>query len=297
MVAATTTSSVAATPAPVVVQQPYINENKRTATRADVSAAPLKRALTTVAPRSSVVTKSVAPVVAVSSSSSSTALEAPPQDDLSTSKVMAVMRVGAVEIQVRLGDIVGECVDVITNAANGALAHGSGVAGALRRAGGAQFQRDSDEWVAANGTLDEGQVAVTGPGNGVLRCKFVAHAVGPIYRAAQHDESVRLLASAVRNTLQKTHDLNCASVSLPAISSGIFGFPKALCAKVMFDVAEEFCQQHESTTVRQIRFTNFDRETADVFLKERAQRGDDSSSDGDGDDNGDEDGDRTNEKE
>jgi O-acetyl-ADP-ribose deacetylase (regulator of RNase III) len=311
IVAAAAASAATSTPSPnVPTVTPYTNDNKRSATRADVSTAPLKRALTTAVAMRSVATKSVEPVVssAVAAKSSSVnnnnkeeieGADVAATTDLSRSKVMAVMRVGAIDIQVRLGDIAGEHVDVITNAANGALAHGSGVAGALRRAGGAQFQRDSDEWVAANGTLAEGEVAVTPPGNGTLRCKFVVHAVGPIYRSGRHDESVGLLSAAVRNTLQKTHELNCASVSLPAISSGIFGFPKDLCAKVMFDVAEEFCKQHESTTVRQIRFTNFDRETVDVFLKERARRGDDDDSDDDNDDNddNDENSDNVNEKE
>jgi O-acetyl-ADP-ribose deacetylase (regulator of RNase III) len=280
-----TSSTVSLVPTPIPTSTPpLIDAKKRSSTVANVSAAPLKRALTTVAPRSVPASDVSKRSVAIATSSN---VESVSAEDLSSSRLMAVMRVRQIDIQVRFGDIVSEHVDVITNAANGSLAHGSGVAGALRRAGGSQFQRDSDDWVAENGTLSEGEVAVTPPGNGKLRCKYVVHAVGPIYRAAQHDESVRLLASAVRNTLLKTHELNCASVSLPAISSGIFGFPKDLCAKVMFDVAEEFCKQHESTTVRQIRFTNFDRETVDVFLSERARRGDDESDDDDDDDDDD----------
>lgn len=284
----TTTSKLLTPPTPIPTSTPSIDPKKRSSSSvANVSAAPLKRALTTVAPRS--VPASVVPKRNVNTPTSNnvesvSAAAVAAAEDLSSSRLMAVMRVRQIDVQVRFGDIVSEHVDVITNAANGSLAHGSGVAGALRRAGGSQFQRDSDDWVAENGTLSEGEVAVTPPGNGKLRCKYVVHAVGPIYRAAQHDESVRLLASAVRNTLLKTHELNCTSVSLPAISSGIFGFPKDLCAKVMFDVAVEFCKQHESTTVRQIRFTNFDRETVDVFLSERARRDEDEDDEDDDDD-------------
>lgn len=203
------------------------------------------------------------------------ATEALPEDR-SRSRLLATLTTHGIEIQVRHGDICQEDVSIVTNAANGSLAHGSGVAGALRRAGGSEFQKLSDEWIEANGTLDEGEVAVTESGNGSLLCRYVVHAVGPIYRHGAHAASVELLKAAVRNTLEKAHQLNAESVALPAISSGIFGFPKPLCAQVMFDCAEAFAAAHGdgASSVKQIRFTNFDRETVDIFLAERAKRGD-----------------------
>jgi O-acetyl-ADP-ribose deacetylase (regulator of RNase III) len=209
------------------------------------------------------------------------------QRDRSASKLCASVAVNRVEIQVRHGDLCREDCTVLVNAANGSLAHGAGVAGALRRAGGDQFQRISDAWIDEHGTLDEGEVAVTGSGNGTLMCEHVVHAVGPIYRRDQHEQFVTLLGLAVRSSLEKAAELQARSIALPAISSGIFGGPKDVCARVMFDEAVDFARSRD-TSVKQIRFTNFDRETVDVFLAESARRcSDDSDSDDDDDDDDD----------
>ena len=82
--------------------------------------------------------------------------------------------------------------------------------------------------------MDEGSCAATGAGR-MKKVKYVIHAVGPYwksYRPAQ--ENVDVLYSTIYSTLVKANELNCQSVSIPAISSGVFGFPKRLCAKVFF---------------------------------------------------------------
>jgi O-acetyl-ADP-ribose deacetylase (regulator of RNase III) len=70
--------------------------------------------------------------------------------------------------------------------------------------------------------------------------------------------------------------MKCKSVSIPAISSGIFGFPKPLCAKVLFDTVEDFVRENhegvDKTSLRVVRFTNFDTETTIVFAKEFTKR-------------------------
>ena len=76
-----------------------------------------------------------------------------------------------------------------------------------------------------------------------------------------------LLEMAVRNSLEKAAELNLKSIALPAISSGIFRFPKTLCAEIMFQVAMAFAKERESS-VKEIRFTNFDKETVDIFVNE-----------------------------
>ena len=85
------------------------------------------------------------------------------------------------------------------------------------------------------------------------------------------------LALAVRNTLKNAENFGCRSVAIPAISSGIFGFPKRLCAKTLFDTVETFAREAKANTVEReylqaVRFTNFDRETFDIFCVEFRRR-------------------------
>jgi len=76
----------------------------------------------------------------------------------------------------------------------------------------------------------------------------------------------------VRASLECAHERRLTSVALPAISSGIYRFPKPLCAEILVDAAVEFCREHPDSTVREIRFTNYDQPTVDVFAAEFRQR-------------------------
>lgn len=165
-------------------------------------------------------------------------------------------------VQARLGDLTGERVDAIVNAANEHLAHGGGVAGAIVRAGGPAIQDESSRWVREHGIVRTGGVAVTGAGN--LPCKAVIHAVGPVWHGGSkgEDESLR---SAVRNSLLKAHELSLTSIAMPAISSGIFGFPKDRCAGILVETVMDFCDRYPDSPLREIRFTNVDRLTVDLF--------------------------------
>lgn len=127
----------------------------------------------------------------------------------------------------------------IVNAANSSLDHASGLAGAITKKGyvldlfcsitligfirGPRIQAESDAYIAKNGRLEDGDVAVTTAG--LLLCKSVIHAVGPTWRGGTQGEEL-LLQLAVRNCLSKAAELGYKSIALPAISSGIFGFPK-----------------------------------------------------------------------
>lgn len=168
-------------------------------------------------------------------------------------------------IQARLGDLTEERVDAIVNAANEYLAHGGGVAGAISRRGGPVIQTESDRWVREHGPVPTGGVAVTSAGN--LPCKLVIHAVGPVWRGGTHGED-ELLRSAVWSSLLAAHDRRLASIALPAISSGIFGFPKPRCAAILVQSALAFCLAHPDSAVREIRFTNIDRPTAELIAVE-----------------------------
>lgn len=127
------------------------------------------------------------------------------------------------------GDITDMATDAIVNAANEYLAHGSGVARAIVRRGGPAIQRESDEWVRRHGRVPTGSAAITSGGQ--LKARYVIHAVGPVYDGTER--SAQLLASAVRAALQMADKHQLASIALPAISTGIFGYPLDEAAHVM----------------------------------------------------------------
>lgn len=175
---------------------------------------------------------------------------------LSTGKVVRVVR----------GDITTETTDAIVNAANERLMHGGGVAGAISRKGGRIIQQESDAWVQQHGPVSTGSTAITSGGK--LPAKFVIHAVGPVWGSGFEEEK---LGCAVQSAfrLAESHDLK--SISIPGISSGIFGGPKDICARIIVQAAVEYLEQNPSTSLEEVRFCSIDESTASEFL-EAAQK-------------------------
>ncbi|HKX21429.1 MAG TPA: macro domain-containing protein [Nitrososphaeraceae archaeon] len=124
------------------------------------------------------------------------------------------------------GDITERSVDAIVNPANSYLRHGGGLAAAIIKKGGKIIQEESDKI----GQVPVGNAVITGSGN--LSCKAVIHAVGPKYGEGNEDQKLR---SALKNALKLAEINGFKSIAIPAISSGIFGFPKDRCAKTLVD--------------------------------------------------------------
>lgn len=164
------------------------------------------------------------------------------------------------KITIKKGDITKEQVDAIVNAANSHLKHGGGVALAIVRAGGQEIQKESDEIIKKIGFLPTGNAVITNAYR--LPCKFVIHTVGPIYGEGNEDEK---LSRAVYNSLYLAHLYNLKSIALPAVSSGIFGFPKDRCAKILIDTAVDFLSSI-NTSIEKVIFCLFDDETFNYFL-------------------------------
>ena len=162
---------------------------------------------------------------------------------------------GAV-IELATADITTMDVDAIVNAANEALQLGSGVAGAIRQRGGASIQEECDKI----GTCAVGQAVVTRAGN--LKCKWVIHAVGPVWKGGTFGEEM-LLASAVLQALRRGEDIGAKSVALPAISTGVFGFPLEQAAEISAAAARSFAPSAEY--VERIVFCLLDDKTRGVF--------------------------------
>jgi putative ATPase len=171
-------------------------------------------------------------------------------------------------LKVVLGDITEEEVDAIVNAANERLAHGGGVAGAIARQGGEEIRQESRAWVREHGPVPTGEAAITGGGR--LPARYVIHAVGPVWHD-RGDEPERL-RSAVRSALRLADEHELVSISLPAISSGIFGFPKPLAAEVIWAATLDYFAEHPESALQEVRFCNIDRRTAELFREEGARR-------------------------
>lgn len=170
---------------------------------------------------------------------------------------------GSAVLQLALGDLTQEPLDAIVNAANQHLQHGGGVAGAIVRAGGSQIEVESDEWVRRHGRVTHAEPAVTGAGR--LPCRYVIHAVGPIW--GQGDEDARL-AAAVQGSLARADELKLASIALPAISTGIYGFPLERAAGVIVAAIRAYFAGHPQSSITLVRLTMFDEPTLAAFLRQ-----------------------------
>ena len=156
-------------------------------------------------------------------------------------------------IEFVVGDLTQERVDAIVNAANGALAGGGGVDGAIHRAGGPEIMAECRQL----GGCATGDAKATTAGQ--LPARWVIHAVGPVWRCGGEGEP-ELLTSAHRRALEVARELGARSVAFPAISCGIYGYPAELAAPVAVGAAHE---QEPHFDV--IRFVFLDERLRDVF--------------------------------
>jgi O-acetyl-ADP-ribose deacetylase len=161
-------------------------------------------------------------------------------------------------VLVKVGDITREDVDAIVNAANSSLMGGGGVDGAIHRAGGATILEECHrirETRYPDG-LPTGQAVITSGGR--LSARFVIHTVGPIYGQHRGDEP-RLLADCYRNAIALAAENGLRSIAFPAISTGIYGYPKAEAARVALAAIEDVLEKHPSIEdVRLVYFSEAD---------------------------------------
>ncbi len=167
---------------------------------------------------------------------------------------------GGQKLQIVQGDITGETSDAIVNAANEHLQHGAGVAGAIVRRGGLVVQQESDEWVQKHGPVSHAHPAWTS--GGLLAAKYVIHAVGPVWGEGGEDDK---LSAAVHGSLEVADQLKLSSLSLPALSTGIFGFPKERAAEIILRTIQNYFAHHPSG-VQSVRLVLFDEDTLQAFL-------------------------------
>lgn len=169
---------------------------------------------------------------------------------------------GKRQLHVAQGDLTGETVDAIVNAANYHLKHGGGIAAAIVRNGGGIIQQESDDWVRLHGPVTNTQPAYTSAGN--LPSKYVIHAVGPIWGEGDED---RKLSDAIIGSLRCAGELSLSSIAFPAISTGIFGFPKDRAARIFFKTIPEFFINEPESCLQLVKIVLWSQEDLDIFLK------------------------------
>jgi len=164
-------------------------------------------------------------------------------------------------LQIAQGDITLENVDAIVNAANEHLQHGGGVAWAIVRRGGDVIQDESDAWIAKHGLVPHSRPAWTSGGR--LPARYVIHAVGPVWGDGDEDAK---LADAVTGSLRAADELGLSSIAFPAISTGIFGFPKERAAKIIFKAIKEYFTEQSNSGLKTVKLVLWDDETVKAFL-------------------------------
>jgi O-acetyl-ADP-ribose deacetylase (regulator of RNase III) len=160
------------------------------------------------------------------------------------------------EIEVVLGDITGEDVDAIVNAANESLMGGGGVDGAIHRAAGPRLARAG----AAVAPCPPGEAVATPAFDLDPPVRHVIHTVGPIWKGGHHDEAA-VLASCYRRSLQVADQVGARSVAFPAISTGIYGFPPEQAARIAVATIRA-----TPTKVERVRLVAFDGTTRDLLV-------------------------------
>jgi len=198
--------------------------------------------------------------------------------------ILKEVSIKGTKISIIKGDLTESGADAIVNAANSYLRHGGGVAGAIVRKGGSIIQEESD----AIGHVPVGECAITSGGK--LKARYVIHAVGP--RWGEGDEHNKL-RNAIRSVLNMAASKGFKSIAMPAISAGIFGFPKAECAKIIIEEITAFLEGSaiispspcplprgerengcpaasfgESCSLKEISLYLFDEEIIGFFIKE-----------------------------
>ncbi len=175
---------------------------------------------------------------------------------------MRQFQFGRVELIV--GDIVDQETDAIVNAANSTLLGGGGVDGAIHRAAGPELL----ELCRAIPADDQGRRCHTGDvkttaATGNLKCKYVIHAVGPVYNARDAEQAQAQLRTVHERAIAAASEANCKSVAFPAISTGAYRFPIFSAAEIAIDSICSYLDSNERIAL--VRFVLFAQDQHEVF--------------------------------
>jgi len=168
--------------------------------------------------------------------------------------------VGRSVIELVQGDITAQTVDAIVNAANSELAGGGGVDGAIHRAAGPSLLEETGRRYPEG--CPTGSAVATSAGG--LPAKFVFHAVGPVWRGG-HQGEPDLLRGAYQACLDLAEEHACRSIAFPAISTGVYGYPRDLAATISLTAAWDHLARRAQPDL--VRFVLFDAGTFGAFAR------------------------------
>ncbi len=166
-------------------------------------------------------------------------------------------------IRLTEGDITKVAADAIVNAANSSLAGGGGVDGAIHRAGGPRIMAELDQLRPQIGPLPAGQAVATTAGN--LPARWVFHTVGPVYHDGSRGEA-EALASCYRTCLEMAEQHHCHTISLPAISTGVYRFPHDAAARIAIRDVVQFLTERTGS-IEEVIFVQFGAEAYSLYEK------------------------------
>ena len=178
-------------------------------------------------------------------------------------------RIGSTRIALVQGDITRQEVDAVVNAANSSLMGGGGVDGAIHRAGGPEILEACKrirETTYPDG-LPAGEAVATTAGR--LPAKRVIHTVGPRWKGGGRAEE-ETLASAYRSSLDVARDEGLRSIAFPAISTGVYGYPKKEAAEVATETVREWIERNPDA-LDEVRFVLFDGADLDIYRERIAE--------------------------
>lgn len=167
-------------------------------------------------------------------------------------------------VLILVGDITNQHVDAVVNAANDSLRGGGGVDGAIHEAGGPDILAACEELRQTRYPqgLPTGEAVITTAGH--MPARYVIHTVGPI-KGVHGEKDAEFLASCYRNSLTLAVQHNLRSIAFPAISTGIYGYPREEAAAVASRAISNFLVH--DTSLQEVRLVFFSQHDADVFLR------------------------------
>ncbi|KAM9224811.1 protein mono-ADP-ribosyltransferase PARP14 [Dugong dugon] len=171
-----------------------------------------------------------------------------------------------VSLVVQQGDLTQFPVEVVVNASNESLKHSGGLAAALSKAAGPELQSDCDQIVKRKGKMAPGNAIISKAGN--LPYRHVIHAVGPQWKADDPPRCVYLLRKVVEESLCLAEKHKYRSIAIPAISSGVFGFPLHRCVEtIVLTIKENFQNNVNGRTLKEIYLVDTSEKTVEAFAE------------------------------